>query len=87
MGEPSATDKTIRCITDKQEFHRIIDELSEDALALLVVRTRREESDQALSVRSYGVGRQTDFLALWAYAQAQLYIEYYVDDVNAPEDD
>jgi hypothetical protein len=72
-------DKQLREIKDRDEFHRVIDQLTEGGIALLIARNVID-GEPSLRICSYGHAYETDILGLMGYASVILHREYFTDD-------
>lgn len=76
--------KQMLVIQDKANFRKLIDELGDDGIAILITN-KRVECDDQLYVSSFGEGQQTEFLGLLSYGTIMLHRDYFTDDSDAQE--
>jgi hypothetical protein len=79
VPEKKGIDRQMLYIRDRARMHEMIDDMGDDGIAILAIRSRTE-SDSQLQLHSYGEGQQTEFVGLLGYLTIMMHREYFTDD-------
>ncbi len=67
-------------IRDKDEFRGAVDALGEDDLAILLIHRNAHGDESELQIRSYGAGKESEFMGLIGYGTAVIQRDYFRAD-------
>ena len=74
----NGVERQVQRIRERALFRQVVDELSEDGIALLISRrTNSETKESELRIVTFGDGRESEYLGLNGYAQGMLFQDYF----------